>query len=43
MTYDKLSKGEERFIQYSKLVLALIVIAGLFYFLQDKSILLICN
>ncbi len=40
---SEISKFEARFIQYSKLVLALIVIAGLFYFLQDKSILLICN
>jgi hypothetical protein len=39
----EISKFEARFIQYSKLVLALICIIGIFYFLQDKSILLICN
>lgn len=43
MTYDSLTKAEERFIQYGKLVLALVVIGMLWHFLDDKSILLICR
>lgn len=43
MTYSNLTKLEERFIQYGKITLALVFIAMIFYFLKDKSILLICK
>ena len=39
----KFMSKEERFIQYSKLILALLCIGLISYFLSDKSILLVCK
>ena len=39
----EISALEARVIQYSKLVLALIFMGMIFYFLEDKTLLLICK
>lgn len=43
MTYDNLTKFEERFIQYTKLVLGVVMLVMLYYFTTSHEIIFICR